>query len=126
MPVFEFKDYNLDLTIAGNEFTVNCVAELADKVREHRDTLANLANELRAGKKTSADAIDLCREIIDDILGDSAFDSIFKGRTPTVTDCSDVLLFTIGAITDQFKKQTPYPGNREARRSAGKTAGAKK
>lgn len=126
MLIFEFNDYALDLSIAGNEFRINCTAELGDKAQKHKDALSALAVELRDGKKTPDDAIDLCREIIDDLLGEAAFGTIFERRTPNVTDCSDVLLFTIGAITEQFKQQKESLGNREARRAAQKTAGAKK
>lgn len=124
MPVFEFRDYTLALTIAGNDFNVNCVSELADKVQGHKKTLSELAGQITAGEKTSDDAVDVCRQITDDILGAGAFESVFKGRTPTVTDCSDVLLFVVGEITEQFKKQNP--GNRAARRAGQKTAGGKK
>ena len=125
MPTFEFKDHRLDLTIAGNAFTVNCITDLADKSRRHRDTLVKLGAEIAEGRKTNDDAINACEEITDDILGAGAFAAIFKGRTPNVTDCSDVLLFVMREITEYFKKNS---GNRESRRATTKktSAGAKK
>ena len=118
MKTFEFKDRNLDLTIAGQHFRVNCVSEIADKIRDHQPTLATLGEGIRAGTKTNDDAVEICQEITDEILGSGAFETIFQGRTPTVTDCSDVLNFTIGALTEHFKSVQPGNGNRAARRAA--------
>jgi len=124
MAVFDFNDYVLELTIAGNDFKVNCTAEMGDKVAEHGKSFAKLAEEIKAGNKMAAHVVSMCREVTDDILGAGAFKAIFKGRTPNVMDCSDVLKFVMGEMTERYKKQ----GNREARRAATKTkpAGGKK
>ena len=124
MPTFEFKNYFLDLKIAGNDYRVNCVTELADKVRANKEKLAELTKQINAGTKTGDDAIVACQEIIDDILGAGAVKNIFRGRKATMTDCSDVLLFIVGEMTEQYKKQNP--GNRATRRAEQKTAGNKK
>jgi len=101
---FEFRNYTLDLNIAGNPFTVNCVAELIEAVQAHQGALAQLATQISDGTKTSADAITLCKEILADILGESAFDRIFADREPTLTDVSDVLRFVIGQITERIRQ----------------------
>jgi len=124
MAVFNFNDYVLELTIAGNDFKVNCTAEVGAKFAEHGKSFAKLAEEINAGNKMAAHVVSMCRKVTDDILGAGAFEAIFKGRTPNVTDCSDVLKFVMGEMTEQYKKR----GNREARRAAPKTkpAGEKK
>ncbi|MCL2588373.1 MAG: hypothetical protein FWD84_03085 [Oscillospiraceae bacterium] len=107
MSTFTFKNYTLDLTIAGALFQVNCVAELADKVAAHQMNLTGLAAQISEGTKTGGDAVELCKEITDDILGDDAFDSIFTEKEPTLTDCADVLQFVIGEITEFVRNEKP-------------------
>ena len=104
MSGFEFGDYSLELNVAGERFTVNCVAELADTMQAHQVNLVGLVEQLSGGTKTSADAIALCAEIIDDMLGAAAFERIFADREPTLTDCSDVLRFVIGEITEKVRQ----------------------
>jgi len=104
MSTFEFRNYTLDLNIAGNPFTVNCVAELVKTVQAHQEALATLAAQISDGAKTSADAIALCKEILGDILGADAFDRIFVDREPRPTDVSDVLRFVIGEITERGRQ----------------------
>jgi len=104
MSTFEFKDYHLALTIAGKPFTVNCVAELVETMQVHQDALVELAAHINEGIKNSFDAVTLCKEILDDILGEHAFADIFTDKEPTLTDCSDVLKFVIEEIT-KFMQQ---------------------
>jgi len=85
-------------------FTVNCVAELAESMQTHQAALVTLAKEIKSGVKNSFDAITLCKEILDDILGELAFDRIFAGKEPSLTDCSDVLRFLIGEITERVRR----------------------
>jgi len=83
---------------------VNCVAELVEAIQAHQSALVALAEEIKAGTKNSFDAVTLCKEILDDILGASAFDRIFADKAPTLTDCSDVLRFVIGEITARIQR----------------------
>ena len=106
MKTFEFKDYTLDLSVAEQEFQVHCDLDLAEKIQPHHKALVKLGEQILAEEKTSADAIVLCEEILDDILGDGAFDRIFVDREPTLTDVSDVLRFVIGEITEFMQKKT--------------------
>jgi len=103
MAVFEFGDYTLELAIAGEQFTVNCVAELAETMQWHQEALVTLAGEISGGAKTSSDAVGLCKEILDDILGEGAFGRIFAERAPTLTDCTDVLRFVLGEIGEKAR-----------------------
>ena len=107
MATFEFVDYTLDLTIAGQQFQVNCVSELVETLQGHQTNLVKLAEELSEGTKSNFDAIELCKGITDDILGPSAFGRIFAEREPTLTDCSDVLRFVIGEVGAFIGKQEP-------------------
>jgi len=101
MATFEFGDYTLALKIAGEPFTVNCVAELAEAAQMHQKALTQLAEEISVGTKSCFDAVGLCKTITDDILGAGAFGRIFADREPTLTDCSDVLRFVIGEIVER-------------------------
>ena len=107
MATFEFRSYTLDLAIAGQQFQINCVPELVKTLTARQAELVKLAEQLSAGEKSNSDAIELCLEVLDDLLGPAASDSIFGGRAPTLTDCSDVLRFVIGEITEFVKKQEP-------------------
>ena len=100
MSTFEFKDYTLALTIADKQFVVNCVAELVENMQVHQDALVELSAHINEGSKNSFDAVTLCKEILDDILGENAFAHIFADKEPTLTDCSDVLKFVIGEIAE--------------------------
>ena len=119
MHVFEFKDYTAQVQIAGTTFSVNCTAELGDKLGAISEELSALGEAIEKREKTPEDAIAGCKTVIDGILGDHAFEAIFTGRKPTVTDCSDVCLFIIDEITD-FLKSLSKKQTKETRRTANK------
>ena len=108
MKTFEFKNYTLDLKIAGASFQIDCTSELADKMQAHKTALESLMEQMQAEEKDSADAVELCREILNDTLGAEAFERIFAERRPTLTDCSDVLQFVVGEVVT-FTKQGVKP-----------------
>ena len=119
--VFEFRDYNLEVNIAGKEFKVDCNSDVGDKMQAFSKNGKALVDQIRAGEKTSEDALRYCADAIDGILGGGAFEQIFEGRKPTVTDCSDVLIFLSKEIADMNKAQKEATMNREQRRAAAKS-----
>lgn len=119
--VFEFKDYNLELNIAGKEFRINCNSNVGDKMQAFSKNGKVMVEQLRAGEKTSEDALQYCAEAIDGILGAGAFEKIFEGRKATVTDCSDVLIFLSQEIAATNRSQKEAAMNREQRRAAAKS-----
>ena len=106
MNKFEFRNYTLDLNIAGVKFSVNCAAELMENLEAHQAELRLLADEMVAGEKTSFDAISCCKAILEDLLGETAFTRIFAGREATLTNISDVLRFVVGEITMFLQNET--------------------
>ena len=98
MPIFNFKDYTLELNIAGTSVVVNCSSELSDRITDYASLLTTLSEQVAKKEKNVSDAITVFRTLTDDILGQGRFEEIFKSRKPTVYDCADVLLFLITEI----------------------------
>ncbi len=118
MKEFVFKDYNLELRIAGKDFYVECNSDVGDRMLSYSKKGLVLIDQIKAGEKTSEDALTFCSGAIDDILGQGAFEKIFEGRTPTVTDSADVLIFLSEQVAAKNQEQREPEPNREQRRTA--------
>jgi len=104
MNTFEFRDHTVELCIAGHDFSLICNSDLVDRLQIHHKALVDMANRLSTGDTSGGEAVGLCREILTDSLGDGAFARIFSDREPTLSDCSDVLLFVFGKMEEQFAR----------------------
>lgn len=118
--VFEFRDYSLDLSIAGKQFRVNCNSDIGETMQSLSDSARALAEQIGAGQKTDKDALLFLTGAIDRVLGAGASEKIFEGRKMTVTDASDVLTFLSNEISAMYRQTKAAPVNRAQRRAAAK------
>lgn len=103
MGKFQFKNYTRTLEFPGCEFTVECNSDLGDSIYATRSEYDALVEKYQRGEVDKAALVAFVKETTDKILGDGATDKIFAGRTITLTDASDVLVFIITEITETFR-----------------------
>jgi len=103
---FQFKDERLKLNIAGNTFHFKTDPETYKKIFEFKARAgAMLKDDTRTNE---VNFFDLCKNIIDEILGAGAFEKIFKNRALSINDCVDVTTFIIKELTTFNAIETPY------------------
>ncbi|HMM30666.1 MAG TPA: hypothetical protein PKB13_02695 [Clostridia bacterium] len=125
MAKFQFRDYSHEIEFPECKFRVNCNSDIGDLMKEKHEKFLELLADYKAGKKTKQDAIDYIMKTIDEILGGGAALKILAGRPVTLSDLSDILVFTSNEITAHVKKMVREDSgstvsmNREQRRAAG-------
>lgn len=114
---FEFTNYDVEVEIAGQTFTMDCSTETGDFFEKLAERLKNLAVEIHNGTKGSDDALQVGLEAIDHILGDGASEKIFAGRKKRMCDVSDVCLFLTETANKFHAERAKIVGNRAQRRT---------
>ncbi len=120
---FEFVDYNVDLDIAGQSFTMDCSSETGDYLKGVAAELRSLAAALANGEKTVDDAVNYGTDVIDHLLGDGAADRIFAARKKRMSDIADLCMWLTEVATKFQKERARISGNRAERRAAAKNKG---
>lgn len=120
---FEFIDYNVNLDIAGQSFTMDCSSETGDYLKVVAAELRSLAAALSDGEKTVDDAVNYGTEVIDHLLGDGAAASIFATRKKRMSDIADLCMWLTEVATKFQKERAKISGNRAERRAAVKNKG---
>lgn len=120
---FEFVDYNVDLDIAGQSFTMDCSSETGDYLKGVAAELRSLAAALANGEKTVDDAVNHGTDVIDHLLGDGAADRIFAARKKRMSDIADLCMWLTEVATKFQKERARISGNRAERRAAAKNKG---
>lgn len=105
MAQFKFRNYDLELDIEGIIFHVDCRSKTGDKIKQISQGGMKLLEDLISKRKTEDDAIKYCLAAIDGILGNGASGKIFATQAPTVTDCSDLLMFLCQEIGAKYDIQ---------------------
>lgn len=129
---FEFNKRNeLELDIAGEKFTVNVmdpnwlkkheakrvkIEEMGQRLRKLGENEAANVNEL---DKLMEEAIILCAETIDVLLGEKATERIFKDREIKFLDIVDVVHFIFNEASEHLERDVinKYSPNRAQRRA---------
>ena len=97
MRKFEFSDnQNIQLDIAGNQFSVSFSLELLNKLTSIGKKAIEYSKKIDDGEdqaKIAKDTILLIRECLDEILGNGACQKIFLGRKENLYDYIEVMLF---------------------------------
>jgi len=104
MAKFEFKEESLKLEIAGGTYYVTPTLEMLPKAGEFAKKAEKMHFQAEQGKVNPTAFIKLCKDAINAILGDGAFDSIFYERVITTKDCANLTTFIFNEITAWFKK----------------------
>lgn len=120
---FEFVDYNVDLNIAGQSFTMDCSSETGDYLKGVAAELRSLAAALANGEKTVDDAVNYGADVIDHLLGDGAATRIFATRKKRMSDIADLCMWLTEVATKFQKERARISGNRAERRAAAKNKG---
>ena len=120
---FEFVDYNVDLDIAGQSFTMDCSSETGDYLKGVAAELRSLAAAIANGEKTVDDAVSYGTNVIDHLLGDGAAARIFATRKKRMSDIADLCTWLTGVATKFQEERARISGNRAARRAAAKDKG---
>lgn len=120
---FEFVDYNVDLDIAGQSFTMDCSSETGDYLKGVAVELRSLAAALGNGEKTVDDAVNYGTDVIDHLLGDGAAARIFATREKRMSDIADLCMWLTEVATKFQKERAKISGNRAERRAAAKNKG---
>lgn len=120
---FEFVDYNVDLDIAGQSFTMDCSSETGDYLKGVAAELRSLAAALANGEKIVDDAVSYGTEVIDRLLGDGAADCIFATKKKRMSDIADLCMWLTEVATKFQKERARISGNRAERRAAAKNKG---
>ena len=120
---FEFIDYNVNLDIAGQSFTMDCSSETGDYLKSVAAELRSLATALSNGEKTVDDAVSYGTEVIDHLLGDGAATRIFATRKKRMSDIADLCMWLTEVATKFQKEREKISGNRAERRAAAKNKG---
>lgn len=125
---FEFKNNNLKLDIAGNEFEIDVADEcliqnitgFADKAMKFSNKLSEEAKKEDADYgKALKDAIEFVLGTINMVLGEDASKKIFENRKVSFFDALDVMDFIINEYNNARKKNfSKYSPNRAQRRAA--------
>lgn len=120
---FEFINYNVDLDIAGQSFTMDCSSETGDYLKGVAVELRSLAAALANGEKTADDAVNYGTDVIDHLLGDGAAARIFATRKKRMSDIADLCMWLTEVATKFQKERAKISGNRAERRAAAKNKG---
>lgn len=118
--VFEFRNYDAPVTIAGHEFTLNCSSDTGDYLKSVGKTLKELAAEIGAGTKTKNDVISYGESVINELLGAGAAETVLAGRDHKLSDILDICVFlseTAAAFRAERMAQFERPQRRAAPRS---------
>ena len=119
MNKFEFKSNVLELSIAGQNFTVDPLTASA-KYKELVKKIDGIKEDVsieNISPKTVENACKTILECVDDILGSGASETIFKGRTVNYYDCIDLCVFVLQEVKGFNDARTAaYTVNREQRR----------
>lgn len=106
--VFEFANHNVEVSIAGENFVMDCSIETGDYLQQVARNLREIAEEIKNKTKTADDAVAYGVEVVDHLLGNGAADKIFKNRKKNLDDMSDLCLFLtqIGVEYQQKRRET--------------------
>lgn len=97
---FTFKNYERDVDIAGNIFTITCNTDMGDLILSVGQDAEKLTEEIRSGAKTNKDALVTLKNSIDKLLGAGAVKRIFDGRKITTSDCVDIIVYIAKTVAD--------------------------
>lgn len=127
--IFEFRNNNLEIEIAGNTFEIDIAdTELMSKITGFSKEATELSNRLlEQSKDENADygkaleeAIQFVVGAIDMMLGEDASKKIFKGRKVSFFDALDVVNFIVDEYNtkrkDNFNKYSPNRAQRRAKK----------
>ena len=103
---FRFRNYDIELDIEGTIYQVKPTKELSEKIASFRDTLNGFLQKALKGDADVENVGEVCRPIIDAILGAGAADDIFTDRTPTVFDYADLVTYIATEITQYYNGTT--------------------
>lgn len=120
---FEFVNYNVDLDIAGQSFTMDCSSETGDYLKGVAAELHSLAAAIANGEKTVDNAVKYGTDVIDHLLGDGAAARIFATRKKRMSDIADLCMWLTEVATKFQKERARINGNRAERRAAAKNKG---
>ena len=116
---FEFTNYEVEVTLAGQKFTMDCSTDTGDYLKEVSEKMRELAEEYGKGEKTKDDLVTFGKGVIDRILGDGAADKLLSGRTHLISDISDICMY-LGEIAAQFQNERKAQTMNRAQRRAQK------
>lgn len=118
--VFEFRIYDVPVTIAGRDFTLNCCSDTGDYLRQVSKELKELAAEMAAGTKTKDDVISYGMGVIDKLLGAGAADMLIADRNHKLSDIMDICMFLSETVAAFRSAHLVPSGNRARRRAVSK------
>lgn len=127
---FEFRNNELELDIAGEIFKIDVFEPtLSRRINAHGKRLKekgeHLTKRLEEGladaelEKELKGSIQLCVEVIDDVLGEGACKKIFKDKPINFLDAVDVANFVFTETNSYIEKDimNKYSPNRAQRRA---------
>lgn len=118
--VFEFTNYDVPVTIAGHEFTMDCSSDTGDYLQKVSKELKNLSAEMAAGTKTKDDVISYGMGVIDKLLGAGAAAKVLGNREHKLSDVLDLCVFLSETAAAFKAERQKIQGNRAQRRAAAK------
>lgn len=101
---FEFHDYNVPVTIAGLDFTIDCSADTGEYLSSVGKRLYEFAEEVKNGDATLEDVFSYGRGVVDYLLGAGAAKKIFKGRPARISDMADLCVFLMQVVSTYQKE----------------------
>lgn len=119
IPAFEFTNYEVEVTLAGQKFTMDCSTDTGDYLKEVSQKMRELAEAYGNGDKSKDDVCEYGKEVIDHILGDGAADKLLEGRKHLVSDITDICVY-LTEIAAQFQKERKAQTMNRAQRRAQK------
>ena len=130
---FTFGSNQIEIEIEGKIYKIANTFGLDKKMSEVRKECIRYADEMDKTNSDNEDEIfdmffGFARETIDELIGNHAFDNIFKARVLDVYEVTDVLLYIVNTI-QQYRtdKYGNYSGSSKPKMSvATKPAKSKK
>lgn len=114
---FEFSNYDVEVEIAGQTFTMDCSSDSGDYFKQIAVDLKKMATEISMGTKTADDAVEYGLKAIDHLLGDGAAEKVFANRKRRLSDVTDVCLFLTETANKFHAERAKIAGNRALRRT---------
>lgn len=118
--VFEFTNYDVPVTIAGREVSMNCSTDTGDYLKKVSVELRQLAEEFGKGEKSHDDVVSYGMGVIDNLLGEGSAKQLLEGRKNKISDTIDLCLFLTEVAAEFRNEHKKTTANRAQRRAVAK------
>ncbi len=115
--VFNFTDYDIPVTIAGQEYSLNCSSDTGDYLKQVSADLRQFAEDIGKGEKTRDDVVAYGMGVVDRLLGAGAGEHLLGHRQNKVSDIIDLCVFLSEVAADFQKERRKAVENRAQRRA---------